>query len=48
MGSGMRRYRYGIKGEDGLWLVIPGERLLPEPACLRHQRETERRLRVGP
>ncbi len=44
MGAGMRRYRYGVRDEQGLWLVRPGERVLPEPECIRHQKWTEHLL----
>ena len=46
MGSGMRRYRHGIRGLDGLWVVLPGERVMPEPSCLRLQREAEARKKI--
>lgn len=39
MGQGMRRYRNGQRGEDGMFVHCPGERVLPEPECLKQQRE---------
>lgn len=44
MGAGMRRYRYGVRGDDGLWVVKPGDRVLPKPECLRQQEWTEHLL----
>ena len=44
MAQGMRRFRRGIRDSDGLWLYRPGERVMPEPACIRQQRETEHLL----
>jgi hypothetical protein len=48
MSQGMRRYRRGIRDDEGLWLVRPGERVLPEPSVLRQQRESEHRLTRRP
>ena len=44
MAQGMRRFRQGIRDKDGLWLVRPGERVMPEPTCLRQQRESDHLL----
>lgn len=41
----MKRFKYGIKGEDGLYIVCPGERVMPEAECLRFQRDAAKRLR---
>lgn len=44
MGQGMRRPKRGIRDKDGLYIVKPGERIIPEPSSLRQQRQTEWRL----
>ncbi len=41
MAQGMRRLRNGLKDKDGLWIYRPGERILPEPTCIRLQWETD-------
>ena len=45
LASDMKRFKYGIKGEDGLYVVCPGERVMPEAECLRFQRDAAKRLR---
>lgn len=41
MGQGMKRPKLGIKNKEGLYEVLPGERILPVPTCLRLQNELE-------
>ena len=40
----MVRPKYGIRDKQGLYLVRPGERILPVPAILRQQREAAARM----
>lgn len=42
MGQGMRRFKQGVRNPDGTFKHYPGERVLPEPECLRQQNETEK------
>ncbi len=42
MGQGMRRFKNGVRNDKGEFLHYPGERILPEPECLRQQNETEK------
>lgn len=42
MGQGMKRFKHGVRGPDGLFIHPPGVRVLPEPECLRFQNETDK------
>ena len=46
MGQGMRRFRHGVRGEDGMFIHTPGERVLPDSECMRHQNESEAMKRL--